>query len=444
MNLLVRHSEDPMYIPGEDKINEPIQKEKKQGIKKTYSVGDHIPEVYESNSHSVKKTLKSLHPSRAISGVKLVTREVNGEVKRVSELTNTLYRRLAPIKELIETEKSYIETLAELINNYMIPLQKNGLITEKQYKTIFWEILPIYHINCIFLHRFERYYGTINSIDRTEEEDRFGKFCLWFSYVCDFLMIYENYIYNLPLAQKVIKEERLKNKAFNTFLNNNTQKSERHYDISSLMVAPQQRIPRYNLLFQDMIKRTPLVSNNIFIVQHIVDKITRMTNKINRLIGEREDMSRLRELLNNVEGLNDAAMGNFVIQGRLLEKSFNVHYWSNTKTIVKRICYLFNDSILFVRENGKKKICDIFLEYNCCELLDEISVLRELNHSIDNLNYITRTKLNCKSKMAIILHGIIISERIKKDRAIVFWLNSPAETAKVKYTLVQTIEKYLP
>lgn len=167
----------------------------------------------------------------------------------LKELEEKKQRRKHIISEFVSTERSYIQHLKILKQKYLDPAK--SIISKESMKKIFGDVEWIIRINTSFLEDVEEAL-------KSQNQD------LAFAQVLkkDFPMfkLYTKYISNYSLSQEAIKKECKKNKKFEQFLNRVQQELEkencRMIDLNSYLITPIQRIARYKLLLEDLLKNT--------------------------------------------------------------------------------------------------------------------------------------------------------------------------------------------
>jgi hypothetical protein len=151
-------------------------------------------------------------------------------------------------------------------------------------------------------------------------------------------------------------------------------------EIESYMIKPLQRICKYPLLLQELIKVTPYDSS-----EH--SKLTQIEHKIREIVKEiNETQRRLDTLtkLSEIQSLfNEKKMVKSVFKLKLKLKSVDVMNSNryvmkdgilnvlNTNKVDKIYVYLLNDMMLVVEEKGAKKVLlEVFLEVRSVDYLE--------------------------------------------------------------------------
>ena len=150
--------------------------------------------------------------------------------------------RQKAIDEIINSEKSYLRQLEIVEEFFMKPLQENGILATQIYANIFGDILGIRQVNKELLLAMET------------STDKIGKV---FLDLAPYLKFYSTYANDFKQATNLVEDQLLKNKPFRNFMERQESRPEVSKKLNALLITPVQRIPRYKLLLDDMIKNTP-------------------------------------------------------------------------------------------------------------------------------------------------------------------------------------------
>ena len=191
------------------------------------------------------------------------------------KLSKDHLRRVRIINEIVETEKTYVFQLLSVIQIYIKPLQSmanNGkpLLTENAFREIFSTIELLFKMHSQFLQKLEKsiqsknYSNTNlpsdlninnnnnndNNNNEFEDEVRVGDVFLG---LVDCLRMYRNYISNYDKSIDALSLS-LENQKFKAFVEAQHAMDPSANPLSALLITPIQRIPRYSLLLQDLIR----------------------------------------------------------------------------------------------------------------------------------------------------------------------------------------------
>jgi len=161
-------------------------------------------------------------------------------------------RRQTVVSELITTERTYVGCLQTLLSEYFQPLRKmaaegqplSQTLNENLLKTIFNNAEVIYNINSNLLAKLEQRWNA------WDYEQKLGDV---FLSTMEFLKCYNQYVnhYNRSLDTLA---ECAKITAFMDFLKVKGLKCGHH--LRDLLIVPVQRIPRYVILLEEMVRYT--------------------------------------------------------------------------------------------------------------------------------------------------------------------------------------------
>ena len=150
--------------------------------------------------------------------------------------------RQKAIDEIINSEKSYLKQLEIVDEFFMKPLQENGILANQTYAGIFGDILGIRQVNKELLLAMET------------STDKIGKV---FLDLAPYLKFYSTYANDFKTATSLVEEQLFRNKPFKAFMERQETRPEVCKKLNALLITPVQRIPRYKLLLDDIIKNTP-------------------------------------------------------------------------------------------------------------------------------------------------------------------------------------------
>ena len=150
--------------------------------------------------------------------------------------------RQKAIDEIINSEKSYLKQLEIVDEFFMKPLQENGHLDSQIYASIFGDLLGIRQVNKELLTAMEI------------STDKIGQV---FLDLAPYLKFYSTYANDFKTATNLVEEQLNKNKPFRQFMERQESRPEVCKKLNALLITPVQRIPRYKLLLDDIIKNTP-------------------------------------------------------------------------------------------------------------------------------------------------------------------------------------------
>eukprot|EP01156_Anaeramoeba_ignava_P022240 Anaeramoba_ignava/c20412_g1_i2.p2 GENE.c20412_g1_i2~~c20412_g1_i2.p2 ORF type:complete len:330 (-),score=87.67 c20412_g1_i2:1450-2439(-) len=198
------------------------------------------------------------------------------------------------VQEVLSTERTYVERLQLLMEKFVKPLEeqthiKHGLISSEQFKSLFSNIDSILFLHIDTLKFFEQRFAS-NFDSSREIADIFLKFV-------GFLKVYSEYCQNYDNSIKVLDDLVKKNQKFVDFIDECHNSPEiQGLNISSLLILPVQRIPRYNLLIQTILKYTPKEHSDYDNLNKALDTTKEISDWINTNIKKLENRRKMVEI----------------------------------------------------------------------------------------------------------------------------------------------------
>eukprot|EP00475_Leptophrys_vorax_P038168 TRINITY_DN6681_c0_g1_i1.p1 TRINITY_DN6681_c0_g1~~TRINITY_DN6681_c0_g1_i1.p1 ORF type:complete len:620 (-),score=154.88 TRINITY_DN6681_c0_g1_i1:44-1903(-) len=270
----------------------------------------------------------------SVSHVTMFRRFSGPEDKRIEK------RRLV-IQELVETEKSYVAHLDSLVNVYEKPMKEQAAalnLTLKDVSEMFGNIEILKNFHAKFQKELD---NSRDSIPQT------------FLKYADFFRMYFDYCGKYDAAVSKL-HGYTKETAFRTFLQTQAEQVKGQ-DITSFLIMPVQRIPRYELLLKEMRKYSNDESEAEAITSAL-EKIHSLAELVNEKTAEFERTAKLMQIQNQLKGHKE----DFTIfcASRHLIDQFDCEeilvYHSALKDRYRyrpRRLYLFTDMIMWV--NGE-------------------------------------------------------------------------------------------
>eukprot|EP01121_Diplochlamys_sp_Union-15-3_P012761 TRINITY_DN386_c0_g1_i2.p1 TRINITY_DN386_c0_g1~~TRINITY_DN386_c0_g1_i2.p1 ORF type:complete len:589 (-),score=122.99 TRINITY_DN386_c0_g1_i2:45-1778(-) len=345
------------------------------------------------------------------------------------QLEHLLKRRGQISKEILETERSYVRGLEILVNIWMKPLLEASskpstrVIRENKVLIIFSIIPDILKIHQNILKEME---------EVISEWDDDSLLSPVFSNNAEALMQYTTFVNNYNESLKMLARCNKKQR-FLVFSEKAKQQSG--MDLSAYMIMPIQRLPRYHLLLEDLIKHTRKSHKDYVSLRLAAEEIKRVTNYINEQKGISENMHRVLEVQNSLNGNKHIIFTEgrwFISESKFKLKSkdskkdkirskLGTNKWKNARTVHS---FLFNDLLIVGQstilntsksKTPSKKSYDVILK----NFLNEVNT----HQSADDPNVF---KIECGDKQ--------YSARFKTPEGKVGWIT---EFEKAKASMIE-------
>jgi cell division control protein 24 len=171
--------------------------------------------------------------------------------------------------------------------------------------------------------------------EKSAQEQNFGSL---FSQLEDQFTVYEPYCSNYFSAQDLVTQEAPKLQKLADILNP-------VYELPSMLIKPVQRICKYPLLMQQLIKSTNSDWPHVAEMEEGLEAIKRVTEKVNETQRKHENMQvveSLKSRLDELRGSNIDSFGSLLLQDKLIltsvddtEKELQVFFFEKTLLICK-------------------------------------------------------------------------------------------------------------
>ncbi|KAH0786563.1 Kelch motif family protein [Histomonas meleagridis] len=251
------------------------------------------------------------------------------------ELTK-IRHRVNIINEIQITEITYLKGLETLMDYWKPNMESNKLFTEDESIQVFHDFPIIINCHKQFLNNLQQRgvtYGAMLS-------DVFLDFSSFFKVSLLYISNYSNII-------KIILEKS-KNKAFEEKLKELTQKNTKgdgpKGELTSYLITPVQRMPRYILFLRELLKATPPSHPDFAMLASAASKLEEVTGQIDQASTAAENNAKLLTIQNSLRDHFSV-----IHPSRIFKMSIPITY--KKPKSMNGLLYLFNDLILFTKES---------------------------------------------------------------------------------------------
>eukprot|EP01084_Bolivina_argentea_P122331 216774_1 len=268
-------------------------------------------------------------------------------------------RRKAAVEELLSTEKTYVHLMSKLVSNFVDKLRTNtAILSAEDYKILFpSDIHAILGLNKTFLKDLTNIIESENfNNDNTKIGDIIYSFCPHFK-------MYQNYLNNYSGA--ATKLSQLRSKSSSSFSQYCDKQREESYfnnlPLESLIILPIQRMPRYKMLLEEIIKHTDISHPDLKQLKNALQKISDVNDVINSRMKEFDSRIKVQNIENRFNGKITTLVTpsrRYIREGMLCK--------IETKDDQDFLFILFSDCILYASQSmiGDKLIFGNLLNFN--------------------------------------------------------------------------------
>lgn len=257
-------------------------------------------------------------------------------------------------QEFLDTEETYYKSLQKLHDHFEGPLEASGLLTPEQCDTLFSRV------RTQLLEMHKHLLETIKSSDRSSFSDGL-------LVIAPYLKLYTEYVNNHPAAISLLIELNANSKKFAALLKQIEQKPEvESQDLSSFLIRPIQRLPRYEMLLRDMVKYTTEETEHLKL-SRLLEAVKKVNEHLNEAKRKRDNSTKMAAIQSNLIlgkakghqfSLFSSQTRSFLREDTLLVKKVK----KEKTTFAKHHFFLFNDILLDTVKNreGKFKLAQVY------------------------------------------------------------------------------------
>ncbi|XP_069392108.1 pleckstrin homology domain-containing family G member 3-like isoform X2 [Paralichthys olivaceus] len=256
------------------------------------------------------------------------------------------------VMEIIESERMYVKDLRSIVEDYLAHIidMSNLPIRPEQVCALFGNIEDIYEFNSELLQ----------SLDMCENDPVAIARC--FVDKSEYFEIYTQYCTNYPNSVAALTD-CMRSKTLAKFFRDRQAALRRSLPLGSFLLKPVQRILKYHLLLQEIVKHFDPDEEGYEVVQEAIDTMTGVAWYINDMKRKHEHAVRVQEiqsLLINWKGPDLTTYGELVLEG-----TFHVLRAKNTRTL-----FLFEKMLLITKKRGEHYVYKTHILCSTLMLLD--------------------------------------------------------------------------
>ncbi|XP_061700066.1 rho guanine nucleotide exchange factor 10 isoform X3 [Syngnathoides biaculeatus] len=251
---------------------------------------------------------------------------------------------------ILESEKSYLDALKRILEQYEKPLSQiePKLLSDRKLKMTFYRVREI--LQCHFLFQ-------IALASRVAEWDSLAM--IGDVFVASFsksmvLDAYSEYVNNFSTAMSVIRKTCVSKPGFLEFLKHRQETSCDKMTLYGLMMKPIQRFPQFILLLQDMLKNTPVGHADRLPLQMALTELETLAEKLNEKKREADQRCEIRHI---AKAMNERYLNKLLSNGsRYLIRSDDMveTVYNERGEVIKtkeRRLFLLNDVLMCATPN---------------------------------------------------------------------------------------------
>ncbi|KAI9145989.1 Dbl homology domain-containing protein [Paraphysoderma sedebokerense] len=266
--------------------------------------------------------------------------DINNE-KEKDKASNLTDKRNRIINEILTTERTYVTSLRTLLTIFADPLldsakTNNPILPKNVIQSMFSNIWDIMNVNEEFLRQLEERLASSDP-ECIQVGDIFTR-------MAPFLRSYSFYSKNFNTALQVISAQMNKSPTFDQFLRDASARPDcKGLSFQAYLIMPVQRIPRYRLLLEDLLKKTPPLHPDHLNINTALKIIADVALFVNEQIRQHEMFIEMLDIQNKIVGFNEP----LITPTRRLLKRGNINKVCRKRN-QPRLFFLFNDMLVYV------------------------------------------------------------------------------------------------
>ncbi|XP_076599253.1 rho guanine nucleotide exchange factor 10-like protein isoform X1 [Chaetodon auriga] len=212
---------------------------------------------------------------------------------------------------IIQSERSYLESLRRILQEYHRPLMEADprILSPRKIQPIFYRIREITQCHSMFQ------IALASRVAEWDSSEKIGDLFVASFSKSMVLDVYSDYVNNFTNAMALIKKACMSKPAFLEFLKKKQASSVDRITLYGLMVKPIQRFPQFILLLQDMLKNTPKGHVDRLPLQLALTELEMLAEKLNEQKRVADQIAETQQLARSVSD-------------RLLSKQLNLEQGS--------------------------------------------------------------------------------------------------------------------
>ncbi|XP_041744356.2 rho guanine nucleotide exchange factor 10-like protein isoform X1 [Coregonus clupeaformis] len=253
---------------------------------------------------------------------------------------------------IIQSERSYLESLRRILQEYQRPLLEADprILSPRKIRPIFYRLREITQCHSMFQ------IALASRVAEWDSSEKIGDLFVASFSKSMVLDVYSDYVNNFTNAMALIKKACMSKPAFLEFLKKKQASSIDRITLYGLMVKPIQRFPQFILLLQDMLKNTPKGHVDRLPLQLALTELEMLAEKLNEQKRVADQIAETQQLARSVSDRSlskqlNSDQGSLVLCETLIETVYGER--GQILKSKERKVFLFNDILICANINVK-------------------------------------------------------------------------------------------
>nr|XP_046198494.1 rho guanine nucleotide exchange factor 10-like protein isoform X2 [Oncorhynchus gorbuscha] len=253
---------------------------------------------------------------------------------------------------IIQSERSYLESLRRILEEYQSPLLEANprILSPRKILPVFYRLREITQCHSMFQ------IALASRVAEWDSSEKIGDLFVASFSKSMVLDVYSDYVNNFTNAMALVKKACMSKPAFLEFLKMKQASSVDRITLYGLMVKPIQRFPQFILLLQDMLKNTPKGHVDCLPLQLALTELEMLAEKLNEQKRVSDQIAETQQLARSVSDRSlskqlNSDQGSLVLCETLIETVYGER--GQVLKSKERKVFLFNDILICANINVK-------------------------------------------------------------------------------------------
>eukprot|EP00019_Armaparvus_languidus_P006647 CAMPEP_0168590418 /NCGR_PEP_ID=MMETSP0420-20121227/6557_1 /TAXON_ID=498008 /ORGANISM="Pessonella sp." /LENGTH=655 /DNA_ID=CAMNT_0008626075 /DNA_START=243 /DNA_END=2210 /DNA_ORIENTATION=- len=305
-------------------------------------------------------------------------------VPKPLERDDPVARRAHIIKEILKTERDYVRDLRWIVEQYVEPIESKELIPPEDQSHLFSNVRSLVQLHQEILKMLESSQSdTSVSIGQT------------FVRIGSYLKVYTTYVIDQEGTRDFVHKKFSEYPEFKEFCDRvKSLPQSRSLDLESYLIKPVQRVCKYPLLINDLLKTTPKTDPNHELLAQAVESMRDVASHINDNKKRVQAIQRVAEINQKISGLPKnfelaVPSRRYLFEGELTRVEAAI---SKKRGGDKIVLFLFNNLLIECKRKGSTYVVRQHIKLNDSVTADQLPAATGLSNGFQIVHNLSPTK----------------------------------------------------
>lgn len=274
---------------------------------------------------------------------------------RFKEIRKKARQRVNILDEILKTESAFCSSLSITCEQFLAPIRASGALSEAEVGVVFGNIEQILGFSR------ELHAALVARLKSISALSCIGDVFVQF---VPYMKVFNEYCKNYDRCAAFLKESsKNPSSAFNTLCNEATEAGQ--LNLSSYLIMPVQRMPRYRLLLVDLLDKTWPAHADFEALERALDGVSRAATGVNAFIKANDGAAKVIWMEKAIKGVGD-----LVTPTRVFIKEGVLGVRSPASASTSKMRFFLCNDVLVVATNDKNAVCKHRLPLELLTIVD--------------------------------------------------------------------------